>query len=84
VKDPARKADVEASLYAGLEAVRLVAYLLFPYMPTISPRIAEVLDVESPASAKWDAVAHWGLLQPGKQIRSAPSLFPRLERAKTA
>ena len=84
VKDPARKAEVEASLYAGLEAVRLVAYLLFPYMPTISPRIAEVLGVESPASAKWDAVAHWGLLQPGKQIRSAPSLFPRLERAKTA
>jgi methionyl-tRNA synthetase len=84
VKDPARKAEVEASLYAGLEAVRLVAYLLFPYMPTISPRIAEVLGVESPATAKWEAVAHWGLLQPGKQIRSAPSLFPRLERAKTA
>ena len=84
VKDPARKAEVEASLYAGLEAVRLVAYLLFPYMPTISPRITEVLGVESPATAKWEAVAHWGLLQPGKQIRSAPSLFPRLERAKTA
>ncbi len=84
VKDPARKAEVEASLYAGLEAVRLVAYLLFPYMPTISPRIADVLGVESPASAKWETVARWGLLQPGKQIRSAPSLFPRLERAKSA
>ena len=84
MKDPARKGEVDASLYAGLEAVRLVAYLLFPYMPTISPRIAEVLDVEPPASAKWEAVARWGLLQPGKQIRPAPSLFPRLERAKTA
>jgi methionyl-tRNA synthetase len=84
IKEPARKAEVEASLYAGLEAVRLVAYLLFPYMPTISPRIAEVLGVESPATAKWESVARWGLLQPGKPIRSAPSLFPRLERAKTA
>ena len=84
VKDPARKADVDAALYAGLEAVRLVAYLLYPYMPSITPRITEVLDVESPASAKWEAVARWGLLQPGKQIRSVPSLFPRLERAKTA
>ncbi len=84
VKEPARKSEVEASLYAGLEAVRLVAYLLFPYMPTITPRITEVLGVESPATAKWEAVAGWGLLQPGKQIRSAPSLFPRLERAKTA
>jgi len=84
VKEPARKAEVEASLYAGLEAVRLVTYLLFPYMPTISPRIAEVLGVESPASAQWEAVAQWGLLQPGKRIRVAPSLFPRLERAKTA
>jgi methionyl-tRNA synthetase len=84
VKEPARKAEVEAALYAGLEAVRLVAYLLFPYMPTITPRISEVLGVESPATAKWTAIARWGLLQPGKPIRSAPSLFPRLERAKTA
>jgi len=84
VKEPSRKGEVEASLFAGLEAVRVVAYLLFPYMPTISPRIAEVLGVESPATAKWEAVARWGLLQPGKQIHSAPLLFPRLERAKTA
>ena len=83
-KEPSRKGEVEASLYAGLEAVRLVAYLLFPYMPTIAPRITEVLGVESPISARWDAVARWGLLQPGKPIRTAPSLFPRLERAKTA
>ena len=83
-KEPSRKGEVEASLYAGLEAVRLVAYLLFPYMPTIAPRITEVLGVESPISATWDAVARWGLLQPGKPIRTAPSLFPRLERAKTA
>ena len=84
VKESARKGEVDAALYAGLEAVRLVAYLLYPYMPSITPRITEVLDVESPSSAKWEAVARWGLLQPGKQIRSAPSLFPRLERAKTA
>jgi methionyl-tRNA synthetase len=84
VKEPARQAEVEAALYAGLEAVRLVAYLLFPYMPTISPRIAEVLGVETPATAHWESVARWGLLEPGKPIRSAPSLFPRLERAKTA
>jgi methionyl-tRNA synthetase len=84
VKDPAKRAQVEASLYAGLEAVRLVAYLLFPYMPTVSPRITEVLGVESPASAKWETVATWGLLRPGQAIRVAPSLFPRLERAKTA
>jgi methionyl-tRNA synthetase len=84
VKDPARKGEVDAALYAGLEAVRLVAYLLYPYMPQVTERITEVLDVESPSSAKWEAVARWGLLQPGTQIRSAPSLFPRLERAKTA
>ncbi|TMF53457.1 MAG: methionine--tRNA ligase [Chloroflexi bacterium] len=84
VKDTARRGEVDASLYAGLEAVRIVAYLLYPYMPTISPRIADVLDVESPATAEWEAVARWGLLRPGEQIHSAPSLFPRLERAKTA
>jgi len=83
-KDPARKGEVDAAVYAGLEAVRLLGYLLFPYMPTISPRIAEVLGVESPASATWGAVARWGLLTPGARINAAPTLFPRLERAKTA
>ncbi|HEV8230500.1 MAG TPA: methionine--tRNA ligase [Candidatus Limnocylindria bacterium] len=83
-KDPSRKGEVEAALYAGLEAVRLIAYLLFPYMPTISPRIAEVLGAPSPVSATWNDVARWGVLAAGQPIRTAPSLFPRLERAKTA
>jgi len=84
VKDASRKGEVEASLYAGLEALRLIGYLLYPYMPTTSERIGEQLGVASPANAPWKDVARWGVLKSGQRVRSGPSLFPRLEIAKTA
>jgi methionyl-tRNA synthetase len=83
-KEPARADDVSASLYAGVEALRLITYLLFPYMPASSERIAEQLGVPSPAKARWHDVAKWGIAKAGQPLRSAPSLFPRLEIAKTA
>ncbi len=83
-KEPGRKGEVEASLYAGLEALRLIAYLLYPHMPTVSVKIAEQLGVPSPEAARWEDVARWGQLEPGQPVRSGPALFPRLETAKTA
>src|SRR5712692_7688641 len=77
VKDASRKGEVEASLYAGLEALRLIGYLLYPYMPTTSERIGEQLGVASPANAPWKDVARWGVLKSGQRVRSGPSLFPR-------
>lgn len=82
-KDPARKAEVEASLYAGLEAVRLAGYLLYPYMPSVSARICEQLGVAAPERAPWKDVARWGLLTAGGSVSTGAALFPRLERAAT-
>ena len=79
-KDAARRAEVEGALYAGLEAVRLVAYLLWPYMPTVVSGIAAQLGAADPASAPFAEVARWGLLRPGDALHPAPALFPRLDR----
>ena len=77
-----RQAELGASLYAGCEAVRLLAYLLWPYLPATAERIAEQLGVPSPASASWSEVAKWGVTRPGTEIRPGPALFPRLEAGK--
>jgi methionyl-tRNA synthetase len=83
-KDPAKGREVEGSLYAGVEALRLVGYLLYPYTPNVSARIAEQLGVTAPDRARWADVAKWGVLRSGDPVRTGPALFPRLERAKTA
>ncbi|HEV8536889.1 MAG TPA: methionine--tRNA ligase [Candidatus Limnocylindria bacterium] len=83
-KSPDRRPALESSLYAGLEAVRLTAYLLHPYMPTVADRIAEQLGVPAPSASRWSDVARWGLLRAGSPVRAGAPLFPRLERTTAA
>jgi methionyl-tRNA synthetase len=82
-KDEARRGELESSLYAGLEAVRLAGYLLYPYMPGVSAKICERLGVPGPEDARWSDVARWGVLRAGDSVSTGPALFPRLERAAT-
>ena len=79
-KDESKGRELAGSLYAGLEAVRLAAYLLYPYTPNVSVKITELLGVTSPKDASWADVAKWGVLKAGDPIKTGPALFPRLER----
>ena len=83
-KDPANAPAVAASLYAGLEALRLIGHLLWPYMPNTADAICAQLGLPSPSAAPWLDVARWGLLEPGRRVHSGPALFPRLEPAKAS
>ena len=81
-KDPANAQLVASSLYAGLEALRITAHALWPYMPNVADSICAQLGLPSPAHAPWPGVARWGLLEPGRKVHSGPPLFPRLEAVK--
>ena len=83
-KSPAERVALEAALYAGLEAVRLVAYLLYPYTPTIADRITAQLGVSPASTSKWSEVASWGLLRKDSPVSAGAPLFPRLERTTAA
>jgi methionyl-tRNA synthetase len=83
-REPSRRGELGAALYAGCESLRLLAYLLWPYLPTTAERIALQLGAPSPAASRWDDVARWGLLKAGTEIRPGPALFPRLEAPKVA
>jgi len=83
-KSPTERAPLEAALYAGLEAVRLVAYLLYPYTPTVADRITTQLGVPAASTSQWSDVAGWGLLRKGSPVSVGAPLFPRLERTTAA
>jgi len=83
VKDESKGRELAGSLYAGIEAVRLAGYLLYPYTPNISAKICALLGVPAPDVARWQDVAKWGVLKPGDPIRTGPALFPRLEKVTT-
>jgi methionyl-tRNA synthetase len=82
-KDESKAREVDGALYAGLEALRLVGYLLYPYTPNVSARICEQLGVGAPERVRWSDVARWGGLTPGDPVKTGAPLFPRLERAAT-
>jgi methionyl-tRNA synthetase len=83
-KSADQRAALEAALYAGLEAVRLAGYLLFPYMPQVADRITEQLGVSAASASRWSDVARWGVLEKGTPVHVGAPLFPRLERTTAA
>jgi len=82
-----RDAELDAALYACLEALRIIAVLLGAFLPESSQRMLETLGCAPAPDAQDDATnevplrdrARWGLLAPGTRTTKAPPLFPRVE-----
>ena len=79
-KDEGRRQDLADSLYAGLEALRLIAVFGSPVMPQASDRLWEQLGIEeSLADQRLPKASAWGGLEPGTRTSKGEALFPRLE-----
>jgi methionyl-tRNA synthetase len=79
-KDEARHQDLADSIYAGLEALRLIAVFGYPVMPGASDRLWAQMGIEEPlADQRLPGAARWGLLAPGTRASKGEALFPRLE-----
>lgn len=80
-KDPARKSELEAVLYTMAEGLRLIASLVYPFLPATAGEIwrrlgltRAILDVE------WPDHRRWGLLPDGARVTKGAPLFPKLEK----
>ena len=79
-KDEGRRQDLADSLYASLEALRLIAVFASPVMPGASARLWAQLGIAEQLSAQYlPRAAQWGLLEPGTRTSKGEALFPRLE-----
>jgi len=79
-KDATRQDELEALLYRLLEALRLVALLVWPVMPRAAARLLSMLGVDEPEPGA-RALA-WGLLAPGALLGTVEPLFPRIQVGK--
>lgn len=79
-KDPAQKERLAGVLYSLAEALRLVAGVLAPFFVETPERIYEQLGLD-PSRVRqqdWKGGVQWGGLEPGRPIRRAEPLFPRI------
>jgi len=74
-KDPAQAQRLEEVLYNLAETCRVLAVLLWPFLPGTAGKIYAQLGLEG-APDQWGA-ATWGGLQPGRTIGAPAPLFPR-------
>ena len=80
-KDESKRDELAFVLYNGLEACRIAALLLAPFMPNISDELFARLSM--PAASKLTNVAQecvWGGLKAGSAVTKGDALFPRLAK----
>jgi methionyl-tRNA synthetase len=77
-RDEANRPRLGEVLNTAAEAVRLIAYLVLPFMPATAGRIAAQLGFELDPASDW---ARWGSLPAGSAVGQVEPLFPRIERA---
>jgi len=79
VKEEGASEGLSRVLWNGLEAVRIVATALLPFMPAIAPRVLRAIGAGEPPEGL-DALA-WGGLPTGAPLPDPEPLFPRIDKA---
>ena len=79
-KDPALADRLDTVLFNAVEAVRLTALLVVPFMPASGEGIWERLGYgDSIHDHHLPEESEWGLYPVGQKVRKGPALFPRIE-----
>ena len=79
-KDPAKADELAFVIYNLLEAIRIAAHLLMPFMPQTSTEALRRISCEAEAGTDDLAAAcAWGGLAGGQPVEKGDALFPRLQ-----
>lgn len=76
-KQAEQQERLDTVLYSAAEAVRIIAILLTPYIPSSSGRILQQLGLVAAEAGAWDT-SSWGSV-PLTHVVPGPLLFPRIE-----
>ena len=84
-KDPDKRDELAAVLYNLLEAIRIIALYLAPFMPNTSAEVFRRLGLgDITAIDDIKAASAWGQLPAGNPVEKGEPLFPRLDIAETS
>jgi methionyl-tRNA synthetase len=78
-KDPQSQDRLHTVIYTILEALRMIAVAVSPFMPDTAGEILKRLGIADSASQHFDSIRSWGGLPPGNTVKSGDALFPRVE-----
>jgi methionyl-tRNA synthetase len=74
--------ELGVTLYSCLEAVRIVAVLVSPAMPTAADALWRQLGVTGTiGGVGWDEATRWGGLTAGTRVLAPEPIFPRIQEA---
>ncbi len=80
-KDPERAGELVAIIANLLEAIRISAHLLEPFMPQTSEEVLRRMSLEDEAASDdLKAACAWGGLAGGVPVTKGSALFPRLQK----
>jgi methionyl-tRNA synthetase len=77
-KGDAARNELESTLYAALEGLRITSLLIEPVMPAIAPRLRALLGAHDLPVNLGDAT-RWGQLPAGAALGPTEPLFPRVD-----
>jgi methionyl-tRNA synthetase len=84
-RDPAQHRRLHTVLYHQAEALRIIALLIFPYMPHSGASIWRQLGLQTEiARQRYAAALAWGGLPAGTRVQPGEQLFPRIETRRAA
>jgi methionyl-tRNA synthetase len=84
-RDPAQRRRLDTVLYNQIESLRIIALLIFPFMPHTAASIWRQLGIgQETAQQRLATAMAWGGMPPGTQIRPGAQLFPRIDAAGAA
>ncbi|MCK4926774.1 class I tRNA ligase family protein, partial [Candidatus Aerophobetes bacterium] len=79
-KDREKQKELHTVLYNLLEVLRILALILFPFIPSSAQKIWEQIGMEGDLDSQiLEAEDIWGGLAPGREVKKGPPLFPRIE-----
>src|SRR5882724_7089165 len=82
-RDPAQRRQLDTVLYNQVESLRIIALLLFPFMPHTAASMWRQLGIQDEIATQHLATAMvWGGTRPGTPIQSGVQLFPRIEAGR--
>jgi methionyl-tRNA synthetase len=84
-RQPEKRQQLRTVLYNQAESLRIIALLIFPFMPHTGTSIWQQLGIQEDIAKHPLATAiAWGRLVPGAQTQPGEQLFPRIDTGRPA
>jgi methionyl-tRNA synthetase len=78
-KDEGKKDELSMVIYNILDALRVIALFVFPFMPTTAEKMWDALGIKEKITQQdLSQKYRWGGLPSGAELKKIPPLFPRV------